>query len=64
MNKKIMWVDDEIEHLKPHIIFLEQKGYVIDGITNGYDAIDMIKSSHYDAVLLDEMMPGIDGLER
>lgn len=58
-----MWVDDEIEHLKPHIIFLEQKGYKIDGISNGYDAIELIKDQHYDAVLLDEMMPGIDGLE-
>ncbi|MFC1538341.1 response regulator [Candidatus Latescibacterota bacterium] len=62
MKRKILWVDDEIEILKAHIIFLEKKGYNLTPVTNGADAIDMIKRETFDAVLLDEMMPGMDGL--
>ena len=66
MNKTrghILWVDDEIHHLKPHILFLEQKGYIIHKTTNGKDAIEMVKKQSYVLVLLDQSMPGIDGLE-
>jgi len=62
MKRKILWVDDEIELLGAHIIFLEKKGYDLTPITNGEDAIAMIKEETFDAVLLDEMMPGMDGL--
>ena len=60
---KILWVDDEIELLKPHILFLERKGYVLSTANNGEDALDMIDSEVYDIVFLDENMPGISGLE-
>lgn len=63
MEGKILWVDDEIELLKPHILFLEKKGYSIDSCNNGYDAIDQITENVYDLIILDEMMPGITGLE-
>lgn len=56
-------MDDEIELLKPHILMLEEKGYAVDTCNNGYDAIDMAKSTAYDLIILDEMMPGMTGLE-
>ena len=62
MNRKILWVDDEIDLLKGHIIFLEKKGYELIPVTNGPDAISLVQSQTFDAVLLDEMMPGMDGL--
>lgn len=60
---KILWTDDEIDLLKPHIIFLEQKGYKLDTATNGSDAIDLVKDNTYDIIFLDENMPGLSGLE-
>ena len=60
---KILWVDDQIDLLKSHIIFLEEKGYQIDTCTNGGDALDKIDSNRYDIILLDENMPGISGIE-
>jgi len=60
---KILWVDDEIDLLKPHIIFLEKKGYNVTKCTNGADAIDMCEENNYDIVFLDENMPGLSGLE-
>ena len=60
---KILWVDDEIELLKPHILFLKSKGYEVDTCNNGYDAIDMASETAYDLIILDEMMPGMTGLE-
>ncbi|MCH5334820.1 MAG: PglZ domain-containing protein [Alistipes sp.] len=60
---KILWVDDEIELLKPHVLFLQGKGYEVDTCNNGYDAIDMVGEGSYDLVILDEMMPGMTGLE-
>ena len=60
---KILWADDEIDLLKPQILFLEQKGYLVDGVTNGHDALDKVKNGNYDLVFLDESMPGITGLE-
>jgi len=62
-NVKILWVDDEIEMLKPHIIFLEQKGYDVDTSNNGDDALDMIMKGLYDIIFLDENMPGLTGIE-
>ncbi len=60
---KILWADDEIEHLKPQIMYLEQKGYEIIQVTNGYDAIDRCGTDKPDVVFLDESMPGIGGLD-
>jgi len=62
-NTHILWADDEIELLKPHIIFLTNKGYSVDPVTSGLDAIEACKKKHYDIVFLDENMPGISGLE-
>lgn len=59
----ILWVDDEVELLKPHILFLRGKGYEVDTCNNGYDAVDMARTTPYDLIILDEMMPGITGLE-
>jgi CheY-like chemotaxis protein len=63
MQGKILWADDEIELLKPHILFLENKGYSVDGVTNGSDAIDKCNEKIYDIVFLDENMPGLSGIE-
>ncbi len=60
---KILWVDDEIESLQSQKIFLENKGYNVQTLTNGFDAIDYIKENIVDVVLIDETMPGITGLE-
>jgi len=62
-NIKILWADDEIDLLKPHILFLESKGYKVETTNNGADAIDMVRDENYDIVFLDENMPGISGLE-
>ena len=59
----ILWVDDEIESLKSQILFLENKGYKVSALTNGYDALEFLKEQVVDVVLLDESMPGITGLE-
>ena len=60
---KILWVDDEIDLLKPHILFLEKKNYHITTANNGQDALDMFDDENFDIVFLDENMPGISGLE-
>ncbi len=60
---RLLWVDDEIDLLKAHILFLEKKGYDIDTATNGYDAIEHCQDQTYDLILLDENMPGLSGLE-
>lgn len=62
-NGLLLWVDDEIELLHAHIIFLEKKGYEVITVSNGTDAIDECRHHTFDLVLLDEMMPGISGLE-
>ncbi len=63
MAKKILWVDDEIALLKPHIIFLESKGYEVVPVQSGLEALDELSQNHFDIVFLDEHMPGLDGLE-
>lgn len=60
---KILWADDEIELLKPQILFLQQKGFSVLPLTNGQDAVDFVRKEEFDIVFLDEHMPGISGLE-
>ena len=60
---KILWVDDEIDYLKPHILFLEKKNYSVTTCNNGRDAIDIFEENNFDIVFLDENMPGMSGLE-
>ena len=62
-NGILLWVDDEIEQLRAHILFLEKKGYEVVTVSNGTDAIDLCKERSFDLVLLDEQMPGLSGLE-
>jgi DNA-binding response OmpR family regulator len=62
-NGLLLWVDDEIELLKAHILFLEKKGYEVMTVSNGTDAIDLCRQQTFDLILLDEMMPGLSGLE-
>jgi len=59
---KILWVDDEIDLLKPFVLFLEERNYLVDTCNNGADAIEQVLEHKYDLVILDEMMPGLDGL--
>lgn len=58
----ILWVDDEIDLLKPHIRFLTEKGYVVETATNGEDALSLVRGRSFDLVFLDEMMAGMGGL--
>lgn len=60
---KILWIDDEIDLLKPHIVFLENKGYQVTAINNVNEALEIIEQKPFHLVLLDESMPGISGLE-
>lgn len=62
-NIKILWVDDEIDLLKPHIMFLESKAYDVSTCRSGTEAIEQIEKENYDIVFLDENMPGLTGLE-
>jgi len=61
--KKILWVDDEIELLRSHFLFLRERGYEVVAASSGEDAVELARKGRFDAVLLDEMMPGKDGLE-
>lgn len=65
MNKNgtLLWVDDEIDILRAHILFLQNKGYDVDTVTNGSDAVELCRSRDFDLVLLDENMVGMSGLE-
>ena len=60
---QILWVDDEVDLLKPHFLFLAARGYEVTASTNGQDALEKVRTEHYDVVLLDENMPGLNGLE-
>ncbi|MEG2819217.1 MAG: bifunctional response regulator/alkaline phosphatase family protein [Muribaculaceae bacterium] len=62
-NEIILWADDEIDLLKPHIMFLKQKGYEVITVSNGRDALDCAEKRKFDLIILDENMPGISGLE-
>lgn len=59
----ILWADDEIDLLKPHILFLEEKGYHVTEVNNGEDAIEAVQESDFDIIFLDENMPGLTGLQ-
>ena len=63
MSEKILWIDDEIDLLKPHIVFLEKKGYQITPVNNVNEALELIDSEKFAITLIDENMPGISGLE-
>lgn len=63
MAIKILWIDDEIDLLRPHALFLEKKGYETTMINNATDALELIPSEKFSAVLIDENMPGMSGLE-
>ena len=60
---EILWVDDEIDSLKSQILFLTNKGYTVTPVSNGHDALELLKDKIVDVVLLDESMPGLTGLE-
>lgn len=62
-NGLILWADDEIDMLKPHLLFLKGKGYEVETVTNGRDALDAAAVTAYDLIILDENMPGISGIE-
>jgi len=62
-NITILWVDDEIDLLRPHIIFLQNKGYQVITASNGYDGVEMLQNNSVDLIFLDENMPGMTGLE-
>ena len=62
-NGRLLWADDEMELLRAHLLFLEKKGYEVTTVTNGTDAIEECQKTTFDLVLLDEMMPGLSGLE-
>lgn len=63
MANRILWADDEIDLLKPHLMFLRNKGYEVATANNGHDALDMVQADHYNLIILDENMPGLTGLE-
>ncbi len=60
---RILWTDDEVEVLRPHILFLQEKGYEIDTCSNGNDTVDLVRQNSYDLIFLDEHMPGLSGIE-
>ncbi len=62
-KERLLWADDEIDILKPHVLFLESKGYDVTTVTNGIDAVDLCREEDFDLVFLDENMPGLSGLE-
>lgn len=62
-NIKILWVDDEIDLLKPHIMFLESRNYEVTTSKSGTEALEQIENENFDIVFLDENMPGLTGLE-
>lgn len=61
-TRRVLWADDEIELLRPHILFLNERGYDIHAVTSGEDAVRAVARETFDAVLLDEQMAGLDGL--
>src|SRR5690625_3121245 len=63
-NIRLLWADDEIDLLKPQLMFLEKRGYQVTTVTNGHDALDEVKENEsFDCIFLDESMPGLTGLE-
>ncbi|MDR0733694.1 MAG: PglZ domain-containing protein [Dysgonamonadaceae bacterium] len=62
-KNKLLWADDEIDLLKPHILFLEDKGFEVVTVCSGRDAVDSCREQAFDLIFLDENMPGLSGLE-
>jgi CheY-like chemotaxis protein len=62
-TKRLLWVDDEIDRLRPHLLFLQGRGYHVDAVSNGDDALALVQVTSYDLILLDEQMPGRSGME-
>lgn len=62
-TKRLLWVDDEIDLLRPHLLFLQGRGYHVDAVSNGDDALELVRLALYDLILLDEQMPGRTGME-
>src|SRR5690606_13437375 len=62
-SKRLLWVDDEIDLLRPHLLFVQGRGYHIDAVASGDDALELLRLHPYDLVLLDEQMPGRSGME-
>ncbi len=60
---RILWTDDEIDLLKPYILFLEEKGYSVSTVNNGEDALELVRTQTFNLIFLDEHMPGLSGLE-
>ena len=60
---KILWIDDEIDLLRPHILFLKEKGYDVVIATNGKEGLGLIRGQNFDLVLIDQFMSGDDGIE-
>lgn len=62
-KERLLWADDEIDILKPHVLFLQSKGYDVTTVTNGIDAVELCREEDFDLIFLDENMPGLSGLE-
>ena len=62
-KNRILWADDEIDILRSHILFLQEKGYEVMPVNSGQDAVDSFKNDNFDIVFLDENMPGLSGIE-
>ena len=62
-KKRILWIDDEMDLLRAHLIFLEEKGYLVKGVSSCQECLHVLKKENFDLVLLDETMPGKSGLE-
>ena len=62
-KNRILWADDEIDILRSHILFLQEKGYEVIPVNSGQDAVDSFKNDNFDIVFLDENMPGLSGIE-
>ena len=60
---RVLWIDDEIDLLKPHVMFLQAKGYEVITLNNGVDAVETLRNQAVDIVFLDEQMPGLSGME-
>ena len=58
----ILWADDEIDLLKPHIMFLKNKGYNLVTVNNGHDALELVESQHFDLIILDNLLANLHSI--
>ena len=61
--RTILWVDDEVESLNAHVLFLKEHGYEVELAAHGDDALALLRRQPYGVILLDEQLPGRRGLE-